>query len=70
MRNISENARNYSHALRENYVEGDLVDMTETLFYKSAVQVSKSRNSMTYTGSFYLSDLITQFRLTANAFSS
>lgn len=56
--------------LRDNYTPGNLVDMTETLFYSSAIPLKLSKNSMTYSGSFYLSDLITKFRLTANAFSS
>mmetsp|Transcript_19520 Transcript_19520/g.14214 ORF Transcript_19520/g.14214 Transcript_19520/m.14214 type:complete len:132 (-) Transcript_19520:1517-1912(-) len=40
------------------------VDKTETQFYSAMTKVGSSRK---FTGSFYLSDLITKFRITVNA---
>ncbi len=64
---IKDNTRRYSHELRENYDSGYAVDMTETVFYSTAVRVDQAAS---YADSFYLSDLITTFRISANAFDS
>lgn len=67
MQNIESNTRWYSHKRREDWSANERVDMTETVFYSATQPLSKSGK---FSGEFYLSDLITEFRITANAFSS
>lgn len=64
MTGIDKQARFYAHALRKGYNPSVRIDKTETQFYASAARVKNG----VYKGSFYLSDLITEFRITANAF--
>jgi len=40
------------------------VDKTETQFYTALTKIEKGNK---FEGSFYLSDLVTKFRITANA---
>jgi hypothetical protein len=63
---IEQNARNYTHQRRDNFNPSQRVDMTESVFYATAMRTSDGRIK----GSFVLSDLITRFRLTANAFNN
>lgn len=64
MANITENAREYVHKLRKDFKPDQRIDLTETLYYGSAVKVVNGKMN----GTFSLSDLITKFRITANAF--
>lgn len=72
MTGIPQNTRNYTHELRANYSSNYALDMTETVFYATAikVKVDKSKDWASYSDSFYLSDLITKFRISANTFDS
>jgi len=64
MINIPPNTALWAHQRREGYDENLRIDKTETQFYSALTSIGRSR---TYKGSFYLSDLITDFRITANA---
>lgn len=63
---VSE-ARYYAHQLQPNWTASSRSDLTETVFFNSA---NKTNSLGKVTGSFYLSDLITKFRLIANAFDT
>jgi hypothetical protein len=62
---IEPNTRNYTHRRRDNYSENERIDLTETVFYRTANKTKGKR----FKGQFDLSDLITRFRLTVNGFS-
>ncbi|CDW84292.1 a-macroglobulin complement component [Stylonychia lemnae] len=59
------NPRLWAHPRRKNYNINERIDLTETVMYQSAGTATKGELK----GSFYLSDLITQFRIIADAFS-
>eukprot|EP00347_Sterkiella_histriomuscorum_P004662 403359590 len=63
------NTRLYQHAQRFSFFgeESSRFDTTETVFYQAAVLTDREGR---YTVRFYLSDLITSFRITANAFDT
>ena len=63
MINIPSNTKNWAHPLRKNYNASERIDLTETVLFSSSNRI---KNGM-LKGSFRLSDLITKFRLTANA---
>ena len=64
MTNITLNSRLWSHPLRANFSANQRVDLTQTLHYSSAVKAVNG----TVKGSFYLSDQITQYRMSAYSF--
>ena len=64
MVNIS-NARLWIHQLRKNYNASNRIDLTETVYFGSSLILT---NGGTYTDKFFLSDLITKFRIIANSF--
>lgn len=64
MQGITENTRQYAHTLRKGYDPSQRIDFTETIYYQTASKTVNGKVKAT----FYLSDLITQFRITANAF--
>ncbi len=70
MKNITENTRSYFHELSVNFSSSQSVDMTETLFYQTAAEVimDQGSNEGTFEASFFLSDLITKFKISANSF--
>jgi len=62
---IFARTKEWAHPLRQGFVFGqDPVDFTETLFFGSMLP---SRSGV-YSGSFYLSDLVTQYRISADCF--
>ena len=65
MTNIEQNTRYYAHAKRADWTAEERVDFTETVFYATAQKAENGQVS----GKFELSDLITEFRITANAFT-
>ena len=58
--------REWVHTLRKNFNPSERVDLTETVLFSSTNRVT----SGTKKGQFWLSDLITKFRITANAIDS
>jgi len=62
MVDIPVNTKRWAHPLRKNFDPTERVDLTETVLFSSASVVQGSTQ-----GSFYLSDLITKFRITVNA---
>ncbi|CDW88298.1 a-macroglobulin complement component [Stylonychia lemnae] len=66
---FEQNTRLYRHAKKFQFFEdvSTRFDTTETVFYQAAVLTD---NQGKYSGSFYISDLITQFRISANAFDT
>ena len=65
MTNIKD-PRYYAHYLRSNWSESERIDFTETVLYNTA---NRTRRGV-LRGSFFLSDLITKFRIIVNAFDS
>ena len=63
MTNIPQNTRKWVHQLRDGYTPGLRVDKTETVFYQTMERLGNNRKMK---GSFYLSDLVTDFRITVN----
>lgn len=63
MINIPENTKHWAHPLRKNYNSSERIDLTETVLFSSSNRIKNG----VLRGSFRLSDLITKFRLTANA---
>ena len=61
------NPRLWEHPRRKNFDINERIDLTETVLYRSASRTSKSGEVK---GTFYLSDLITKFRVIADAFNS
>eukprot|EP00347_Sterkiella_histriomuscorum_P007254 403349667 len=66
---FQENARLYQHAKRFSFFsdQASRFDTTETVFYSAASMTDRQGK---YLVSFYLSDLITTYRITANAFDT
>ncbi|CDW79846.1 a-macroglobulin complement component [Stylonychia lemnae] len=60
------NPRLWAHPRRKNYDVNERIDLTETVMYQSAGMATKGEIK----GSFYLSDIITKFRIIADAFST
>ena len=60
---IPANTRQWVHPLRKGFNPADRVDLTETVLFSSSNRVSGGKIK----GTFRLSDLITQFRVTVNA---
>jgi uncharacterized protein YfaS (alpha-2-macroglobulin family) len=63
---IPDNTKYWAHPLRKNFSPAERIDLTETVLFTSAKRIK----SGTFKGSFRLSDLITKFRITANAIDS
>lgn len=63
------NTRYYANTQRLSFLSdvGSRFDLSETLFYTTANHTDENGK---YTASFILSDLITQFRFSADAFDS
>ena len=66
MVNIPPNTRQWAHQLRKGFNPSERVDLTETVLFSSTNRVT----SGSIKGQFRLSDLITKFRITANAIDS
>ena len=64
MTGIETNTRWFSHERREDWSADERVDMTETVFFSGAKEVKSGKIS----GSFFLSDLITEFRISVSGF--
>ena len=64
MKDIASNIREYVHRLREEFSKGERIDMTETLYYATALPLHDGKAE----GSFYISDLVTTFRISAHSF--
>jgi uncharacterized protein YfaS (alpha-2-macroglobulin family) len=63
MVNIPSNTKQWAHPLRKGFTPAERVDLTETVLFSSSNRVKGG----SLKGSFRLSDLITKFRITANA---
>lgn len=63
MVNIPSNTKQWAHPLRKGFTPAERVDLTETVLFSSSNRVKNG----SLKGSFRLSDLITKFRITANA---
>jgi len=66
MRNIA-NPRLWEHPRRKGFNVNERIDLTETVMFRSAARTSSSGEIK---GSFYLSDLVTKFRIIADSFNS
>lgn len=63
MTNIATNTKLWAHPLRKGFSPSERIDLTETVLFSSASVVTNGQGQ----GTFYLSDLITKFRVTVNA---
>ena len=63
MTSIPVNTKQWAHPLRKGFTQNERVDLTETVLFSSSNRI----RSGILKGSFQLSDLITNFRITANA---
>lgn len=61
------NPRYWAHQRRPNWSASERIDLTETVLFNSA---NRTGSDGTLRGSFFLSDLITKFRIIANAFDT
>jgi hypothetical protein len=66
MLDVKQNTRWYSHQRRVGWSADERIDMTETVLFQAAKEVKAGKVS----GSFQLSDLVTQFRISASAFGT